>query len=102
MYEELEQQAPGEVLAMPSLPKATNEWGYTGSRYQEPGRASSAKGAAPFRERVTIASESPFPAANGPHIFPEAARESVRFRDFPGLWAFGKTSWACYRREPGS
>ena len=92
MYEELEQQATGEVLAVRSLPKATNEWGYTGSRYQEPGRASSAKGA----------SESPFPAANGPHIFPEAARESVRFRGFPGLRTFWKASWARYRWERDS
>ena len=78
-------------LTIPSFPKAPNEWGYTGSRYQGPSRAFWLQGASPYEEHIEQSAEMPFPMDAGLHILPEDVQEAISFiarRGAAGVRAF--------------
>ena len=70
---------PDEISTISSFPEASNEWGHSGTRYPGPTRGFPARGAAPFRGHVAIASRLPCPTANGFHISPGDIREAALF-----------------------
>ena len=68
-----------KLLAIPSFPKAWDEWGYPGTRYRDPTGGFSMRGAASFQENVSIFGELPRPMANGFRILPGDLSGAVRF-----------------------
>ena len=78
-------------LTIPSFPKAPNEWGYTGARYQGPNRAFSLQGASSYEEHIEQSAEMPVPMETGLHILPGDVQEAISFiahRGSAGVRAF--------------
>ena len=68
-----------EPLAIPSSPKASNEWRYTGSRFQGPNRALSFAESKTSEEHVELSRKHPPPMENGAHILSDDVRGTIRF-----------------------
>ena len=62
---------------MPGFPKASNELGFTGSRYHGPPRGFSVEGAASYPGHVAVTSGHPFSSKIGFRIISEDVREAV-------------------------
>ena len=86
----------GEFLTIPDFPKASNEWGYSGTRHRGLASGFSAHGTASFRDYMAIAGEIPPQMSGGFHILPDDVGEAVRFflgRGLPAWIDIGETSW---------
>ena len=68
-----------ELLSIPSFPEISNEWRYTGSRYQGPNRASLLQGASSFEEHTIQSNELPFLTETGHRIFPDDLQDANSF-----------------------
>ena len=64
-------------LTIPSFPKTPNEWGFAGTRYQGPNRASSFQGASSYEEHIEQSAEMPFPMETGFHILLEDVQAAI-------------------------
>ena len=68
-----------EPLSIPSFPEISNEWGYTGSRYQGPNRAFPLQGASSYEEHIQRSNVLPSPVETGHRIIPDDLQEAVSF-----------------------
>ena len=67
---ELDCPLPKHVFSFPSFPKISNEWGYTGSRYQGPNRAFSGEDAESYQGPVACSGELPLLMEDGFDVSP--------------------------------
>ena len=57
-------------LTIPSFPRASNQWGYTGSRFQRPNGAYAITDAKTYEERLELSRKLPLPKKRMAIIFP--------------------------------
>ena len=68
-----------KILTIPSFPKVTNRFGYTGSRFQGNKRAFNILDAKSYQDHIAISGKLPFPMNEGEEIFPQDIQEAISF-----------------------